>query len=82
MTNKQMEELDEMLLEDQPLSPEDEELVRVIYDRLDMFEEKNRPYHEEAKKCRKILHMEDPDQDDPVLVEENGKKTTIPRQYN
>ena len=75
MTNKQMEDLEEMLLEDQPLSEEDAELVRVIYDRLDMFEEKNRPYHDEAKKCRKILHMEDPDQDNAKTFETNGKKT-------
>ena len=75
MTNKQMEDLEEMLLEDQPLSEEDAELVRVIYDRLDMFEEKNRPYHDEAKKCRKILHMEDPDQDNAQTLETNGKKT-------
>ena len=75
MTNKQMEDLEEMLLEDQPLSEEDQELVRVIYDRLDMFEEKNRPYHEEAKKCRKTLHMEDPEQDNAQTLEQNGKKT-------
>ena len=75
MTNKQMEDLEEMLLEDQPLSEEDQELVRVIYDRLDMFEEKNRQYHDEAKKCRKILHMEDPDQDNAQTLETNGKKT-------
>ena len=75
MTNKQMEDLEEMLLEDQPLSEEDQELVRVIYDRLDMFEEKNRPYHEEAKKCRKTLHMEDPEQDNAQTLETNGKRT-------
>ena len=60
---------------EQPLKEEDKKLVNLIYERLDIFEQQNRPYHEEAKKCRQILHMEDPDQDDPVTVRNNGKRT-------
>ena len=74
MTNSQLDALEE-ILDEQPLSEEDKELVEVIYDRLDMFEEKNRPYHEEAKKCRQILHMADPDQDTIDQIEDNGKPT-------
>ena len=57
---------------EQPLSEEDRKLVNLIYERLDIFEQQNRPYHDEAKKCRKILHMEDPDQDGP---DDANKKT-------
>ena len=63
------------MLDEQPLKPEDKALLEKIYERLETFEQRNRTYHDEAKKCRKILHMEDPDQDDPQTVMENGKET-------
>ena len=68
-------EEDGSFLDEQPLNEEDRELLDTIYNRLEIFEEMNRPYHEEAKKCRQILHMEDPDQDDPRTLLENGKRT-------
>ena len=74
MTEKE-KELEEIYLEEQELSEEDKELLEVIYDRLDIFEQMNRPFHEKAKKCRAILHMEDPDQDDIKTIKKNGKKT-------
>jgi len=76
MTNKEIEkELEEYSLEEQQLSEEDQELLEVIYDRVDIFEQMNRPFHEKAKKCRQILHMEDPEQDDNKTIKKNGKKT-------
>ena len=75
MTDKEKQALTEEYLEEQPLSPEDKELVEKIYDRLDIFEEMNRPYHDRAKEARKILHMEDPQQDDPAMVRKARKKT-------
>jgi len=77
MTNKQIEDqLEyEMVMEDQPLDEEDKALLELIYDRLDIFEQTNRPYHEKAKECRQILHMDDPYQDDPATLARNGKKT-------
>lgn len=75
MTDKEREALTEEYLEEQPLSPEDKELLETIYDRLDIFEEMNRPYHDAAKEARKILHMQDPMQDDPEMVRKAGKKT-------
>ncbi len=76
MTNKEQELLEESTIPDeQPLNEEDKELVEIIYDRLNIFEELNRPYHDEAKKCRKIVHMDDPDQDDGKIKKKNGKKT-------
>lgn len=75
MTEKERELQEESFLDEQPLNEEDQELLDTIYNRLDIFEEMNRPYHEEAKECRKILHMEDPEQDDPRTLEQNGKET-------
>ena len=76
MTDKENELLEEeMIMGDQPLSEEEEKLRDTIYDRLDIFQQMNQPYHEEAKKCRQILHMEDPDQDDVRTLAQNGKKT-------
>ena len=72
---KELEIQNEVFGEDQPLNEEDKELLDLIYDRLDIFQEKNEPYHDEATKCRQILHMEDPDQDDPETVIKNGKET-------
>ena len=71
MTDKDLE----VVLDEQPLDEEDKDLLERIYERLDIFEEMNRPYHDEAKKCRKIVHMEDPDQDDGKTRRKNGKKT-------
>ena len=77
MTNEQMEqELEESFpYGEQKLDEKDKALLELIYDRLDIFQEMNKPYHDEAKKCRMILHMEDPEQDDPQTIANNGKKT-------
>ena len=64
----------EEILDDQPLDEEDKELLETIYDRLDIFQQMNSPYHNEAMTCRRILHMDDPEQDDPKHLEEHGKK--------
>lgn len=75
MTENEKEIQEEFLLDEQQLNDEDRELLDQIYDRLDIFEQMNRPYHDEAKKIRRIVHMDDPDQDDPEVVARNGKKT-------
>ena len=64
----------EEYLEEQQLTQEEEDLLTRIYDRLEIFEELNRPYHEEAKKARRIAHMDDPEQDDPEMVRKHGKR--------
>ena len=56
---------EESYLDEQPLSEDEKKLVDEIYTRLDIFEEMNRPYHEEAKESREIVHMRDPKQDAP-----------------
>ena len=75
MTDKEKELQEEDLFVEQQLSDEDRELLDMIYDRLDTFSEMNEPYHKAARDCRKILHMEDPEQDDPRTMAANGKKT-------
>lgn len=75
MTDRERELQEEFILEDQPLDEEDKALLETIYDRLDIFEQQNRPYHDLAKESRKILHMDDPLQDDPRTFYRNKKKT-------
>ena len=69
-----MEE-EEMIEEEQPLDAEDEALRDLIYERLDVFREQNGGFHAEAIESRKIIHMEDPGQDDEETIEANGKET-------
>ena len=61
--------------EDQPRSEEDDELVDLIYERLEIFRQMNQPFHDTARDCRAIVHMADPEQDDPETVQQNGKRT-------
>ena len=76
MTDKEKELLEEVgLYDEQELSEEDRELLDTIYDRVDIFEQMNRPFHQAAKECRQVLHMQDPGQDDPETVQRNGKET-------
>ena len=74
MTDKEKELQEEYFMEDQPLDEDDKALLELVYDRLDIFEEMNRPYHDEAKLCRKILRQDDPEQDDPETMARHGKR--------
>ena len=75
MTDKEKELQADYFLDEQPLDEEDRELLETIYDRFDVFEQRNKPYHDEAKDCRRIVHMDDPDQDDPESTRNNRKRT-------
>ena len=75
MTEKEKELQEEFYLEEQPLDEEDKQLLETIYDRLDIFQQMNSEYHENARVCRQIVHMDDPEQDTPDVVAQNGKKT-------
>ena len=75
MTENEKELQEEVFMDEQVLSEEDADLLELIYERLDIFEQMNRPYHDAARKCRQIVHMDDPDQDDEATVQTNGKKT-------
>ena len=74
MTEKEKELLEETFIDEQPLDDDDKELLETIYDRLDIFQQQNSCYHDEAMECRQIMHMEDPGQDDPKTTMENGKR--------
>jgi len=74
MTDKEKDLLEESFLDEQPLNEEDQDLLNTIYDRLDIFKDHNGKYHDEAMECRQILHMDDPEQDDPKTTLINGKK--------
>ena len=74
MTDKEKELQEEFLLEEQQLSEEEQELLETIYDRLDIYEQQNRDIHKKAKIARRILHMDDPEQDNPLTLRRNGKK--------
>lgn len=74
MTDKEKDLQEESFLDEQPLNEEDQALLDTIYDRLDIFKDHNGKYHDEAMECRQILHMEDPQQDDPKTTMNNGKK--------
>ena len=87
MTDKEREQAEEYLLDDeQELGEEDKELLEQIYDRLYMFQDLNDPYHEIARECRQVIHMDDPKQDDAETLDENGKPTlqlqTLKSTYN
>lgn len=56
---------------DQPLDAKEKELVEEIYKRLELFEQANRPYHEEAKAVREIIRLRDPEQDPPNTSAKN-----------
>ena len=63
------------ILDEQVLDEKDQALLELIYDRLDMFQQMNSPFHAEAMECRQIMHMEDPQQDNARTLATNGKKT-------
>ena len=76
MTEKELElQEEDLLLDEQPLDAKDKDLLDTIYNRLEIFENVNQPYHAKAKIARQIVHMEDPDQDDAEIIQQNGKPT-------
>jgi len=79
MTNEQIEQELEVMegsfLEEQPLEKEDKKLLNLIYERLEIFQQNCKPYHDKAKEDRLIVRMEDPKQDDEETVRKNGKRT-------
>lgn len=69
----------DVLLSEQPLNEDDRKLVNVAYERLVVFEQANRVYHQEAKGCREVLRLRDPGQDAPAanpLIDELEETTT------
>lgn len=59
------EEFTEASFTEQPLNEEQQKLLQTVYDRLTMFEEGCRPYHDKAREARDIIRLKDPGQDAP-----------------
>lgn len=69
-------------LSEQPLTQEERELVREVYNRLDIFEQENRPFHDAARKARDILRLQDPEQDRANSIEKTLQLPTLKSTFN
>jgi hypothetical protein len=52
-------------ISEQPLEEEDRKLLETAYNRLVVFEQANRIYHDEARGAREVYRLRDPQQDAP-----------------
>ena len=67
---------------DQPLTEQEQRLVEEVYERLDVFEQACRPFHEEAKVVREIIRLRDPFQDAPDAKEKTLQLQTLKSTFN
>lgn len=67
---------------DQKLDEKYSELVKEVYERLDIFEQGCRPYHDKAKIAREIYHCRDPFQDAPGAKEHTLQLQTLKSTIN
>lgn len=74
--------LNEAAVSEQPLDEEERELLKTVYERLDIFEEANRPYHDKAKESREIMRLRDPGQDGPGTKEKTLQLQTLKSTIN
>lgn len=70
-----MEMLTEAAVSDQVLDEERMKLRTKIYTMLKIFEEEDRPYHDDAKECRDIMRLKDPAQE--KMLQLQTLKSTI-----
>ena len=72
-SNKRLRDrLNPVATSEQILDEKDQELVKEVYERLDIFEQACKPYHDKAKVAREIVHCRDPYQDTAEEVEKYG----------
>jgi len=77
-----MEMLTEAAVSSQVLNEEDAELLKEIYTRLEIFEQENRPFHDDAKESREIMRLRDPKQDIPGSKEQVLQLSTLKSTIN
>lgn len=77
-----MEMLTEAAVSSQTLNEEDAELLKEIYTRLEIFEQENRPFHDDAKESREIMRLRDPKQDIPGSKEQVLQLSTLKSTIN
>lgn len=68
-----MDEKDLTLIGEQPLSEDEKKLRDLVYQRLDLWEDDCRAYHEEAREMRLVLRLKDPKQDPGPIQKEQGE---------
>lgn len=76
------ENLTEAAFTEQPLDEEQQRLLQTVYDRLMMFEEGCRPYHDAARMAREIVRLKDPEQDPPGVAEKALQLQTLKSTFN
>jgi hypothetical protein len=74
--------LTEAAVSSQVLNEEDAELLKEIYTRLEIFEQENRPFHDDAKESREIMRLRDPKQDIPGSKEQVLQLSTLKSTIN
>lgn len=53
------------IVDTQDLKEDERKLLETVYKRLDLWEQKCRPYHDEARVMREVMRRNDPEQDPP-----------------
>lgn len=76
------EKLSAAAIGEQPLKEEERELLTEIYNRLEVFEQGCRPYHDAAREAREILRMRDPKQDPEPTNEPTLQLQTLKSTFN
>lgn len=76
------EKLSAAAIGEQPLKEEERELLTEIYNRLEVFEQGCRPYHDAAREAREILRMRDPKQDPEPTKEPTLQLQTLKSTFN
>lgn len=68
-----MDEKDLTIIGEQPLNEDEKKLRDLVYQRLDLWEDDCRAYHEEAREMRLVLRLKDPKQDPGPIQKEQGE---------
>ena len=77
-----MEMLTEAAVSEQILDEDESKLLKEIYTRLEIFEQENRPFHEDAKEAREIMRLKDPKSKIPGTDEEVLQLSTLKSTIN
>ena len=68
-----MEDSEVIVVGEQPLTDEEKQLRDLVYQRLDLWEDDCREYHDEAREMRLVLRLRDPKQDVQPVQKEQGE---------
>lgn len=68
-----MDEKELTIIGEQPLDDEEKALRDLVYQRLDLWEDDCRAYHDEAREMRMVLRLKDPKQEAGPVQKEQGE---------